>query len=83
MSQNETQVLHKSIDAYVEGLYAPLDAALENALRRSREAGLPEITGLAFGVSESGCPGVPHSMASCNLRLRPVRPFRFSTYAVG
>ena len=53
MRQNETQVLLKSIDAYVEGLYAPLDAALENA------------SGARAGP---GC---------------WIRPFSFSTYAVG
>jgi len=31
------------IDSYVAGLFSPQDPALENALRRSREAGLPEI----------------------------------------
>ena len=31
------------IDAYVGGLFAPPDEALEGALRRSREAGLPTI----------------------------------------
>jgi caffeoyl-CoA O-methyltransferase len=31
------------IDLYIERLFAPPDPALENALRRSREAGLPEI----------------------------------------
>lgn len=31
------------IDLYIERLFAPPDLALENALRRSREAGLPEI----------------------------------------
>ncbi len=31
------------VDRYVEGLFAPPDPALEGALRRSREAGLPEI----------------------------------------
>jgi predicted O-methyltransferase YrrM len=31
------------IDSYVEGLFAPPEPALERALRRSREAGLPEI----------------------------------------
>ena len=43
MSQDETQGLLASIDAYVEGLFAPPDPVLDNALRRSREAGLPEI----------------------------------------
>lgn len=31
------------VDQYIEGLYAPVDEALEEALRSSREAGLPEI----------------------------------------
>lgn len=31
------------IDSYIEGLFAPPDEALERALRRSEEAGLPEI----------------------------------------
>jgi caffeoyl-CoA O-methyltransferase len=31
------------VDGYIEGLFAPSDPALEGALRRSREAGLPEI----------------------------------------
>ena len=31
------------IDSYIEGLFAPQDEALERALRRSEEAGLPEI----------------------------------------
>lgn len=31
------------IDSYVEGLFAPPDPVLERALRRSHEAGLPEI----------------------------------------
>jgi predicted O-methyltransferase YrrM len=31
------------IDHYVPGLFSPQDPTLENALRRSREAGLPEI----------------------------------------
>lgn len=31
------------IDLYIERLFAPPDPALENALRRSREAGLPKI----------------------------------------
>jgi caffeoyl-CoA O-methyltransferase len=39
----DTMDLLRRVDGYVEGLFAPLDPALENALRRSREAGLPEI----------------------------------------
>ncbi len=43
MSDDETRELLREIDAYVEGLFAPPDEALEAALRDSREAGLPEI----------------------------------------
>ena len=43
MRQDETQDLLRGIDAYVAGLFAPPDEALENALRRSQEAGLPGI----------------------------------------
>lgn len=43
MKRDETQDLLASIDAYVEGLFAPPDPALERALRRSHEAGLPKI----------------------------------------
>ena len=39
----DTRDLLRRVDDYVEGLFAPPDWALENALRRSREAGLPEI----------------------------------------
>lgn len=39
----DTRDLLRRVDGYVEGLFAPPDPALENALRRSREAGLPEI----------------------------------------
>jgi caffeoyl-CoA O-methyltransferase len=39
----DTRDLLRRLDGYVEGLFAPPDPALENALRRSREAGLPEI----------------------------------------
>ena len=42
MSENMVDLLRR-IDRYVEGLYVPSDPALEGALRRSREAGLPEI----------------------------------------
>jgi len=35
--------LLRLVDDYVEGLFAPQDAALEGALRRSEEAGLPAI----------------------------------------
>lgn len=40
---DKTIRLLSDIDAYVEGLFAPPDEALEAALRDSREAGLPEI----------------------------------------
>ncbi len=43
MSHDDLRELLVQIDLYVEGLFAPPDAALEAALRRSREAGLPEI----------------------------------------
>ena len=43
MRRDETQDLLGSMDAYVEGLFATVDPALQNALRRSREAGLPQI----------------------------------------
>ena len=43
MRQNESQDLLRGIDAYVEGLFVPPDPVLESAIRRSREAGLPEI----------------------------------------
>lgn len=39
----DTRDLLRRVDDYVEGLFAPSDPALENALRRSREAGLPGI----------------------------------------
>lgn len=42
MSEDARDLLRR-VDGYVEGLFAPPDPALENALRRSREAGLPEI----------------------------------------
>lgn len=43
MNRDDLRDLLPRIDSYVEELFAPLDPALENALRRSREAGLPEI----------------------------------------
>ena len=43
MKHDDTRDLLIEIDNYVEGLFAPPDPALEGALRRSREAGLPEI----------------------------------------
>ena len=39
----DTRDLLRRVDDYVGGLFAPPDLVLENALRRSREAGLPEI----------------------------------------
>ena len=43
MNHDDLEDLLLRIDSYVEGLFAPPDPALEGALRRSREAGLPEI----------------------------------------
>jgi len=43
MNRDDPRELLLQIDSYVEELFAPPDPALENALRRSREAGLPEI----------------------------------------
>ena len=43
MKGDETWDLLRGIDAYVEGLFSTPDPVLEGALRRSREAGLPEI----------------------------------------
>ncbi len=43
MNQEDLGDLLLRIDSYVEGLFAPPDPALEGVLRRSREAGLPEI----------------------------------------
>ena len=43
MNRNDPMELLCRIDSYVEDLFAPPDPALETALRRSREAGLPEI----------------------------------------
>jgi caffeoyl-CoA O-methyltransferase len=40
---NGTNRLLAEIDSYVEGLFAPRDAALEAALKDSSEAGLPQI----------------------------------------
>lgn len=42
MSENLENLLRR-VDSYVEGLFAPTDPALERALRRSREAGLPQM----------------------------------------
>ena len=39
----DTRDLLRRVDDYVGGLFAPPNLALEDALRRSREAGLPEI----------------------------------------
>ena len=43
MNHDELRGLLLRIDSYVEGLFASPDPALEGALRRAREAGLPEI----------------------------------------
>jgi caffeoyl-CoA O-methyltransferase len=43
MNRDDLRELLVQIDLYVEGLFAPPDPVLEAALRRSREAGLPEI----------------------------------------
>lgn len=43
MNHDDTRDLLIQIDAYVEELFAPPDPVLEATLRRSREAGLPEI----------------------------------------
>lgn len=43
MNHDDPKDLLLRIDSYVEGLFTPPDPALEGALRRSREAGLPEI----------------------------------------
>jgi caffeoyl-CoA O-methyltransferase len=43
MNRDDLRELLVQIDLYVEGLFAPPDPMLEAALRRSREAGLPEI----------------------------------------
>jgi caffeoyl-CoA O-methyltransferase len=43
MNRADLRELLVRIDLYVEELFAPPDPVLENALRRSREAGLPEI----------------------------------------
>lgn len=43
MNGDDTRVLLREIDNYVEDLFAPSDEVLEAALRDSRRAGLPEI----------------------------------------
>ena len=43
MRRDETRELLAGIGAYVEGLFAPPDPVLDGVLRRSHEAGLPEI----------------------------------------
>ena len=43
MNRDDLRELLIQIDLYVEDLFAPPDPVLEAALRRSREAGLPEI----------------------------------------
>lgn len=42
-NEDPTKRLLRDVDAYVEGLFAPPDEALEAALSDSREAGLPQI----------------------------------------
>ena len=43
MTEENYRELLGDIDSYIEGLFAPPDEALERTLRRSEEAGLPEI----------------------------------------
>lgn len=43
MNSDDPRYLLRQIDSYIEELFAPPDPTLEDALRRSREAGLPEI----------------------------------------
>ena len=43
MSEENYRELLGDIDSYIEGLFAPSDGALQRTLRRSEEAGLPEI----------------------------------------
>ncbi len=43
MSKDDFRELTKDIDSYVEGLFATPGEVLERTLRRSEEAGLPEI----------------------------------------
>ena len=43
MNRDDPMKLLSRIDSYVENLFASPDPALEDTLRRSREAGLPEI----------------------------------------
>lgn len=43
MNRDDLGELLAQIDLYIEGLFAPPDPVLEDTLRRSREAGLPEI----------------------------------------
>jgi predicted O-methyltransferase YrrM len=43
MNRDDLRELLVQIDLYVEELFAPPDPVLDNALRRSREGGLPEI----------------------------------------
>ncbi len=43
MNRDDLGELLVQIDLYIEERFAPPDAVVENALRRSREAGLPEI----------------------------------------
>ena len=43
MTEENYRELLGDIDSYIEGLFTPSDEALERTLRRSEEAGLPEI----------------------------------------
>lgn len=43
MNSDGPRDLLLQIDSYFEGLFSPPDPALEAALRRSNEAGLPEV----------------------------------------
>ena len=43
MAKDDFRELVNDIDSYIEGLFVPSDAALGRTLRRSEEAGLPEI----------------------------------------
>lgn len=43
MNSDDPRYLLRQVDSYIEELFVPPDPALEGALRRSHEAGLPEI----------------------------------------
>lgn len=43
LGQSVDQTLFAAVDAYIDALFVPGDAALEGALRAAAEAGLPEI----------------------------------------